>query len=156
MTWLPRYGFCLPIRGKDVAVDYFGLGPNECYEDKCVHAVLGQYSYIPDDLNDRYEKPQEFGSRCGVSWVDVENPDMLLHIDARSMAFTVSHFDIHQIAKARHDKDLIQTDNTFIYCDYRMSGVGSNSCGGEPPKPEYRINPGEEYQFSVTLTPQKK
>lgn len=156
MTWLPRYGFCLPIKGNEVTVNYFGLGPNECYEDKCTHAVWGRYAYQPDDPIDRYEKPQECGSRCGVRWVDVENSDMLLHIDASSMAFTVSHFDMHQMVKATHDKDLIQTDQTFVYCDYRMSGVGSNSCGGEPPKPEYRINPGDEYQFSVTITPQKK
>lgn len=81
---------------------------------------------------------------------------MVLHMDSPSMAFTVSHFDIHQMGEVAHDKDLTTTDQTFVYCDYRMSGVGSNSCGGEPPREEYRINPGEEYQFSVTITPQKR
>ena len=155
-VWLPRYGFCLPLRDNDVKVRYFGLGPKECYEDKSVHAILGRYDYLPDDPEDAYEKPQEFGSRFGVRWVDVENEDMILHVDTDAMAFTVSHLDIHQIGKAAHAKDLISTDKTFLFCDYRMSGVGSNSCGGEPPKEEYRINPGEEYDFCVTLAPEKK
>ncbi len=155
-TWLPRYGLCLPLKGNEVKVNYFGLGPKECYEDKSVHALLGRYEYLPDDPADAYEKPQECGSRCGVRWVDVENEDMILHIDSKRMAFTVSHYDIHQIAKEKHSKDLIKTDKTYVYCDYRMSGVGSNSCGGEPPKEEFRINPGEEFEFAITLAPQKK
>lgn len=155
-AWLPRYGFCLPLKGNNVKVSYFGLGPKECYEDKSVHALLGRHEYLPDDPADAYEKPQECGSRCGVRWIDVENEDMILHIDGKSFAFTVSHFDIHQVGQVPHYKDLIQTDKTFIYCDYRMSGVGSNSCGGEPPREEYRINPGEEFEFCVTIAPQKK
>ncbi len=155
-TWLPRYGLCLPLKGNAVKIQYFGLGPKECYEDKNIHALLGRHEYLPDDPADTYEKPQECGSRCRVNWVDVENEDMILHIDGNNFAFTASHYDIHQISRERHSKDLIRTDRTYVYCDYRMSGVGSNSVGGEPPKKQFRINPGERFEFSITLSPQIK
>jgi len=91
-----------------------------------------------------------------VRWADVENEDVLLHIDAPSFAFCASHFDLHQMGRAAHRKDLLKIDQTFLFCDWRMSGVGSNSCGGEPPHPQYRINPGEAFEFSITFTPQSK
>jgi beta-galactosidase len=156
LSAMPEFGMMLKLDADYDQIRYYGNGPLECYCDRSEGAKLGVWQTTAKGNMTPYLRPQECGSRCGVRWIDVENEDMILHIDGKSFAFTVSHFDIHQVGQVPHYKDLIKTDKTFIYCDYRMSGVGSNSCGGEPPREEYRINPGEEFEFCVTIAPQKK
>ncbi len=57
------------------------------------------------------------------------------------------------ITESLHIKDMTRSDKTHLYIDYRMSGVGSNSCGGEPPIAEYRINAGETVDFKIEIMP---
>ena len=53
-----------------------------------------------------------------------------------------------------HDrKDLTPTGGTNLYIDYRMSGVGSVSCGGQAPLPQCRIEPGEKVEFTIEIKP---
>jgi hypothetical protein len=56
---------------------------------------------------------------------------------------------------ARHRKDLRPLDGTDLYIDYRMSGVGSVSCGGQAPLPQCRIEPGESFEFTIDIIPEK-
>ncbi len=149
--WLPRYGFLLPLRKEFTEIRYDGMGPAECYEDKCAHAVYGTYTYTPDDPFGAYEKPQENGSHCGTTQVDLTCGDTTLSVSGGGFSFAASHFDALDMASKRHRKDLVRHDELLLSVDYRMSGVGSSSVGGQPPVPACRINAGEELAFSVEL-----
>jgi len=149
--WLPRYGYILELKGADQKLCYFGYGPYECYEDKSLHALLGRYDYLPDDPMDQYEYPQECGSRMGVRWVEVKKEGYRIRVSGAPFAMSASHYDVHQVAKARHQKELIHTGNTFLFVDWRMSGVGCNSLRGEMPPEDCRINPGETFDFTVSF-----
>lgn len=146
--WFPRYGYVLPLKDPG-DIRYFGYGPRECYEDKCHHAVLGHYRYLPDDPADQWEKPQESGSRCHTRWVKVKG----LSVEG-DFSFAASRQDPVSRDEARHLHGVATLDHTELYVDYRMSGVGSHSCGGQHPEERYRINPGEVFDFTVTLIPQ--
>lgn len=149
--WLPRYGYILPLKKGADNMKYFGYGPAECYEDKRSHALLGCYSYCPDEPRGAYEKPQENGSHCHTEWLTLQSGETSLRINGKAFSFCASHYDMHKMAKAPHRKDLIQEDVLYLYIDYRMSGVGSASCGGQHPVYECRINPGEKVDFTVVL-----
>ena len=71
----------------------------------------------------------------------------------KDFSFNASHYDVHQASKAAHQKDLVREEKTYLHVDYRMSGVGSASVGGQPPIPECRINPGEEIDFTIYIQP---
>ena len=150
--WLPRYGYTFAFAEPLKDITYFGYGPAECYEDKRSHALLGQYPYIPDDPCRAYEKPQESGSHLGTEWLTAKTAGVHLRISG-SFSFCASRYDVHSVAAAKHRKDLILHDGTYLYLDYRMSGVGSASCGGQTPIPACRIEPGEEVDFSIELQP---
>lgn len=151
--FLPRYGYVLPLAAHAETMRYFGYGPYECYEDKCAHALLGHYDYLPDDPIDAYEKPQECGSRVGTRHLSLTVNGIPLRIRGeRPFSFCATDYDLHAVVRADHRKDLCPMGMTDLYLDYRMSGVGSASCGGQIPAPDYRICEGEQVDFTFTLS----
>ncbi|MBO5270376.1 MAG: DUF4981 domain-containing protein, partial [Clostridia bacterium] len=139
--FLPRYGYLLALK-QPTEISYFGYGPIECYEDKCSHALLGHHDYVIDDPACVYEFPQESGSHAGTRTLSVRTGNAVLKVSGNPFSFSASHYDLHNVTEAKHQKDLVATDVTYLSLDYRMSGVGSASCGGQPPIPECRINAG--------------
>ena len=150
--WLPRYGYVFEFAAPIEEAQYFGYGPAECYEDKRAHALLGCYAYVQDDPVGAYEKPQENGSHTGTKWLStkIKGEELCFSGD---FSFCATRYDILEMAGARHRKDLKQMDGSHLYIDYRMSGVGSASCGGQHPVPVCRINPGESVDFTLTISP---
>ncbi|MBE5733216.1 MAG: hypothetical protein E7353_09360 [Clostridiales bacterium] len=67
----------------------------------------------------------------------------------------MTSYDINENWKVSHKKDLIKSNGSFVHLDYRMSGVGSRSCGGDDPQTECRINKGEKLDFTFTIIPTK-
>lgn len=149
--WLPRYGYIFVLKEGADNIQYLGLGEGECYEDKKAYALPGVYTYKCDDWAEMYERPQEFGSHCGTRWIKFTNPDGAFGISGHEFSFNASHYNMHQLPKTAHRKDLIKQKQMYLCVDYRMSGVGSASVGGQPPVPECRINPGETFDFTVKL-----
>lgn len=150
--WLPRYGYVFEFCGAAENMNYFGYGPAECYEDKRAHALLGWYTYIQDNPAGAYEKPQESGSHTGTKWLSAKIQGEQLKFSG-DFSFCATRYDMHEMAKTPHKKDLIPMDGTHLFIDYRMSGVGSASCGGQQPVPSCRINPGERIDFTMRISP---
>ncbi|MBR5561131.1 MAG: DUF4981 domain-containing protein [Clostridia bacterium] len=150
--WLPRYGYVFEFAGPLRDMEYFGYGPAECYEDKRAHALLGRYAYLPDDPAGAYEKPQESGSHTGTKWLSVKAEGETIRFSG-DFSFCASGCDVHSVAHARHRKDLVPAEGMYLYIDYRMSGVGSASCGGQHPVPSCRLNPGERIDFVLEMEP---
>ena len=148
--FLPRYGYRIPLASTAENISYYGYGPAECYEDKISHATLGRFNYQQDATLHNWEKPQECGSHCHTNWITLQCNGIGLRVSG-DFSFNATRYDIHDVAKAAHAKDLVAMDHTDLYLDYRMSGVGSNSCGGQIPVKECRINAGEEFDFTLTI-----
>lgn len=152
--WLPRYGYAFCFDEELTGMEYFGYGPAECYEDKCSHALLGRHVYCPDDPRGAYEKPQESGSHTGTRWLEARIQGETLRF-AGNFSFCASRYDVHTTTQAAHRKDMVPSAGTNLYIDYRMSGVGSSSCGGEHPHVSCRINPGEQVDFTLEIQPKR-
>jgi beta-galactosidase len=76
------------------------------------------------------------------------------NVSSSSFSFNVTNYDINENWKVSHKKDLIKSNGSFVHLDYRMSGVGSHSCGGDDPQKECRINGGEKLDFTFVIKPQ--
>ncbi len=153
--WLPRYGYLFVLKEGVESIQYLGLGDSECYEDKKSYALPGVYTYVCDDPNEMYERPQEYGNRCDTRWVKFFDRGNSFGISGHGFSFSATHYDMHQVCKTSHCKDLTRKDCMYVNVDYRMSGVGSASVGGQYPVEECRINPGEIFNFSIKLHPMK-
>ncbi len=153
--WLPRYGYRLSFANEITNANYFGFGPEECYEDKREYATLDWYTYTADDNKNSYEKPQECNSRVDTKWLNFSVDGVDFNVSSNSFSFNITSYDINENWKVSHKKDLIKSNGSFVHLDYRMSGVGSHSCGGDDPQQECRINKGEKLDFTFVIKAKK-
>ena len=146
--WLPRLGyeFTLPGETKDFA--YYGNGPFESYRDLCHAGHIGLYESNADAEYVPYVRPQEHGNHTAVKWLRIGD----LAFEAADMEICVSRYSTPALTKAEHTDELVADGNTHLRIDYKVSGIGSNSCGPELEK-RYRLNEKQiKFQYSIKPT----
>ncbi|MBC8081342.1 MAG: DUF4981 domain-containing protein [Gorillibacterium sp.] len=153
LPYLPRFGLQLTLPKGNEEVEYYGYGPHESYVDKCQSVKLGKYLLSVDQMFENYVMPQENGSRFGTTWAIVSNElGMGLKFHAKeSFSFNASHYTPHDLTNALHTYELKKRKETIVHLDYKMSGVGSNSCGPEL-LDAYRFKE-KEFSFELSLAP---
>jgi beta-galactosidase len=67
------------------------------------------------------------------------------------MEIQVSRYSTAALLQAEHTDELIADGKTHLRVDYKVSGIGSNSCGPEL-EPEYRLAE-KEIKFMVSIHP---
>lgn len=153
LEFLPRFGLQLTMPQGMEEVEYFGYGPHESYIDKRQSVRKGLYRLTVDDMFENYIMPQENGSRYGTEWAVVSNAlGMGLFFQApEAFSFNTSHFTPEDLTKAAHTYELAKRKETIVHLDYKMSGIGSNSCGPQLLEP-YQFNE-KEFVFALDLMP---
>lgn len=153
LGFLPRFGLRLAMPKGSEEVAYYGYGPHESYIDKRHSNRKGQYETTVSQMEEPYVMPQENGSRYGTEWAFVSNPlGMGLRFESSvPFSFNASHYAPEDLTAAMHTYELQHREETIVHLDYKMSGIGSNSCG---PKlaPQYQLNE-KEFSFDVTIRP---
>jgi len=149
LPFLPRYGLKLVMPRGNEYVEFFGYGPHESYIDKHRSTYKGRFETTVSKMHEDYLYPQENGSHYGTEWALVTNAlgMGLLFVGMDEFSFNASHYTPENLTEAKHPHELRKQPETIIHIDYKMSGVGSNSCG---PKllPKYQLN---ERCFSFRL-----
>ncbi len=153
---LPRFGLqlCMP-EGAEFA-DFYGYGPHESYIDKRRSTRKGRFKSTVDAMHENYLMPQENGSHYSTEWACVtdERGMGLLFAGMDDFSFNASHFTPEDIAMAAHPHELVRRGETIVNIDYKMGGIGSNSCGPEL-LPQYRISESE-IRFRLRIKPVSK
>ncbi len=154
--YLPRFGIRLFLRQEIDFVSYFGYGPTESYIDKHHACWHGFFEAKANELFEDYIRPQENGSHFDCSFLSVsDKKSRTLRVVSEGKArfsFNVSHYSQEQLTKASHNFELSQERHTVVCIDYKMSGIGSNSCGPNL-LPQYQLE--EEYfEFAFTMLPE--
>lgn len=141
IPFLPRFGLQLRMPKGNELVEYFGYGPHESYADKRRSTGKGRFAGTVSSMHEDYIMPQENGSHYSTEWAAVTNllGMGLLFIGMDDFSFNASHYTPEDITNANHVFELKKRDETIVNIDYKMSGVGSNSCGPEL-LPQYRLS----------------
>ena len=71
--------------------------------------------------------------------------------DAPEFSFNASHYSDAQLTEKGHDYELVPSKETYLYLDYKNSGIGSNSCGPAL-DPKWRLKE-KEFAFTIRLKP---
>lgn len=153
LVYLPRFGISLTMPAGMEEVEYFGLGPHDSYIDKRQSVRKGKYLMSVDDMYVPYIKPQENGARYGTDWAIISNAlGMGLKFQGeQEFSFNASHYSVEDLTSTSHAHLLKKQKRTFVNVDYKMSGVGSNSCGPELLEP-YRLNE-KQIDFHLQIQP---
>ena len=127
--YLPRYGFefLSPVRNDNFI--YYGMGECECYLDMCHHAKVGMYSSDAESEYIDYIMPQEHGNHIKTKLLKMGSG--LTFMSDGEFEFNVSEYTSKALTDAMHTDELKKSDGTNIRIDYKVSGIGSQSCGPE-------------------------
>ncbi len=129
-VWLPRFGFEFVMPKSAEKFSYFGAGPMEAYLDMHHHASVDWYSGDADSEYVNYPYPQEYGNHCFTRQLLLSNG--VGFSSDNDFSFAVRHTNTDALYKAIHTDEIEFSDNTYVYIDYKMSGLGSASCGPLP------------------------
>ena len=134
---LPRIGLRLFLDKAFDKVEYFGYGPTESYIDKHQATWLGKFRAKVGDMYEPYIRPQENSSHYGCRYVKLTGRGMSIKCTGadtktgvqKNISFNASHYTEEELWTKRHNFELEESGFTVLCLDYKMAGVGSNSCG---------------------------
>ena len=134
---LPRIGLRLFLDKSFDKVEYFGYGPTESYIDKHQATWLGKFKAKVSDLYEPYIRPQENSSHYGCRYVKLTGRKLSLICSGsnpktgkcKNISFNASEYTQEELWTKRHNFELEKSGCTVFCIDYKMAGVGSNSCG---------------------------
>lgn len=149
---LPRFGIRLFLKPDFNHVRYYGMGPEESYQDKCRASSHGRYHAQVTDLHEPYIRPQENGSHTDCDYVEVSNGNYALTaVSPRTFSFNASVYTQEELEQKAHDYELIPSGSTVLCLDYKQFGIGSNSCGPQV-MDKYRFDE-DAFLFKMILIP---
>lgn len=150
----PRVGISFELaEGFDDAA-WVGLGPWENYPDRASSALLARHQSPIDALATPYVRPQENGTRGGVTRLELSGPAGALRVEAA----TPLHMNVsrHSIAELEahadgHWWELPPSRKTVVHLDVAHRGVGTARLGPDT-LPEQRFSGRHHsWQWSLTL-----
>lgn len=149
---LPRFGLRLFLPKEMTEVIYFGMGPMESYVDKHHAACHGVFTTNVKALHEDYIRPQENGSHFDCSYVTVSGGQTgLAAAGLTPFSFNASRYTQEELTAKAHNFELEACSSVVLCLDYRMNGIGSNSCGPRLME-KYRFDE-EMFTFAITLEP---
>lgn len=153
--WLPRFGFEFTMPNSMENIEYYGKGPHENYIDMCHHVKVGYYKSTVTDEYVPYIKPQEHGNHTNVKYLLVcDDHGLGLEFSSKEpFECNASHYTSEELTRAQHSFELEPSGTTIVRIDYKVSGLGSNSCGPELIE-KYRLKE-KDFQYSFKVKPVK-
>ncbi len=153
MKEIPRFGVRIPLKKEFEELEYFGMGPWECYVDYQSHARMGIWASTATAEYEPYIRPQECGSHYKTRWATLKNGLQQVRFQADTVfEFSALHYTVEELDAKDHAFELEQADSTEVLLCYKNRGVGSNSCGPLLQE-KYQITDKHiEFGFSVCLS----
>ena len=147
-NWLPRLGFEWSLPASSSAFTYFGHGPIESYCDMHHWAPVGMYESTARQEYVPYVMPQEHGNHNGVKMLRIGN---MVFTAEQNFECNVSNYTVDNLFQAMHTDELVEDGNVHLHVDYKVSGIGSNSCGPALSR-KYRLEEKEiHFKYSMTI-----
>lgn len=132
-------------------VEWFGRGPFENYPDRKTGAKVGKYKSDADEMFVPYIMPQEYGNRCDVRWLKVQdNSGKGLMIKGDDfLNFSLHKYTTDNLDRSMYSYQLKEASNTILNVDYEVSGVGGTAIRQLQ---KYRVMP-HVGKYKLTIKP---
>ncbi|MBE7038480.1 MAG: DUF4981 domain-containing protein [Ruminococcaceae bacterium] len=149
---VPRFGVRFHIKKDYQNIEYFGMGPKECYVDYKEHSKMGIFKSSADNEYEPYIMPQECGNHYNTKWLDIDNGDSHLKFAAKDkFEFSYLNYSIEELYEKKHAFELEKSPCGELIICYKNRGVGSNSCGPQLSK-KYCVTDREiNFKFDLIL-----
>lgn len=146
---MPEFGMMFKLDADYDTVKWYGLGPQETYEDRQHGGKYGVYENKVADNVAEYLVPQESGNKCRVRYakvMDKKGRGMLFFGD--ELSFSALPYTPHELENAAHHFELPPVHYTVIRVAKKQMGVGGDDSWGAHTHPEYLLDVSEKMEFT--------
>ena len=149
--WLPRFGYEFTMDESANAFSYFGCGPVESYRDLRHAGAMGLYTSTAAQEYVNYVRPQEHGNHTDARMLRIGRLQFLADTE---FEFNVSRYSTAALTRAEHTDELEADGDIHVRVDYKVSGIGSNSCGPRLEE-KYRLDE-KKIRFAFSVQPDRE
>ncbi len=143
-THLPRLGFS--FKTAERAFSYLGRGPWESYADMHHGSWMGRFESDVEKEYVPYLKPQDFGCHFDTKQLDLGR---FRFESAQGFSFQATEYTARELTEKAHSFELRKDACTNVRIDWKVSGIGSESCGPEL-RQQYRVDDAHiRFAFSI-------
>ncbi|MBT3288051.1 MAG: DUF4981 domain-containing protein [Victivallales bacterium] len=153
---MPRVGLQFALPAELSQIEWFGLGPHECYRDRKTGATVARHRANIEEWIHSYVHPQENANREEVRWVRFLAPSGTgIEIEALGEPFSVGAWPYtrHDLETAAHDHELPRRDAITVNIDCAQMGIGGDNAWGATVHKQYRLPADQAYEYSFTIRP---
>ena len=146
---MPEFGMMFKLDADYDTVKWYGLGPQETYEDRQHGGKYGVYENKVADNIAEYLVPQESGNKCRVRYakvMDKKGRGMLFFGD--ELSFSALPYTPHELENAAHHFELPPVHYTVVRVAKKQMGVGGDDSWGSHTHPEYLLDASEKMEFT--------
>ena len=146
---MPEFGMMFKLDADYDTVKWYGLGPQETYEDRQHGGKYGVYENKVADNVAEYLVPQESGNKCRVRYakvMDKKGRGMLFFGD--ELSFSALPYTPHELENAAHHFELPPVHYTVVRVAKKQMGVGGDDSWGSYTHPEYLLDVSEKMEFT--------
>ena len=146
---MPEFGMMFKLDADYDTVKWYGLGPQETYEDRQHGGKYGVYENKVADNVAEYLVPQESGNKCRVRYakvMDKKGRGMLFFGD--ELSFSALPYTPHELENAAHHFELSPVHYTVVRVAKKQMGVGGDDSWGAHTHPEYLLDASEKMEFT--------
>ena len=154
---LPRFGFRFALKNGFENMEFFGKGPGEAYADRHKAQRYGKFETTVTENFVPYVRPIENGAHYGSRYGIVGNGKSKIVFapeNADSFFFNASHFTPMMLERTNHNDELVPSENTYVYLDYKFDVRGGRGYYEEV-EPERKWD-FEPIDFSVSFRPSEE
>lgn len=146
---MPEFGMMFKLDADYDTVKWYGLGPQETYEDRQHGGKYGVYENKVADNIAEYLVPQESGNKCRVRYakvMDKKGRGMMFFGD--ELSFSALPYTPHELENAAHHFELPPVHYTVVRVAKKQMGVGGDDSWGAHTHPEYLLDVSEKMEFT--------
>lgn len=147
LPMMPEYSVLFKMNADFSFLEWYGLGPDDCYADRKRGGRLGIHKKSVRENAFDYLVPQESGHHTDIRWLKVtdhKGRGMLFGGDG--VEASVSPYTPHELENAMHPYELPEIHYTVVRVGRQM-GVGGDNSWGARPHDEYLLDSGKKMEL---------
>jgi beta-galactosidase len=145
---MPEFGVMFKLDADYNQLEWFGMGPEETYVDRCHGAKLGIYRNTISDNIAKYLVPQECGNKLGV--YEAKVTDKLgrgMLFSGKDLSFSALPYTPHELENAMHPYELPPIHYTVVRIAKQQMGVAGDDSWGAQTHEEYLLDVSKKMEL---------
>jgi beta-galactosidase len=151
---MPIFGLTFKTPADYDQLEWYALGPEENYSDRCNGAKLGIFKNTVSGNLSNYVMPQESGNRTGVRWVKLTNKNgrgIKISYVNEPLECNFSPYTSFELENANHHFELPNIHYTVVTVAGKQMGIGGDDSWGAPVHEQYLIPSNKNMSFEFII-----